>query len=56
MESRFATAFVVCFELDFANIVPISHVMLNPEQEDNQPSTTRHEITKCVRTEVYRYL
>jgi hypothetical protein len=29
--------------------------MLRPEQND-QPSPTQHKITKCVRTEVYRYL
>jgi hypothetical protein len=28
--------------------------MIQPE--DNQPSATHHKITKCVRTEVYRYL
>jgi hypothetical protein len=34
---------------------PMSRVMLS-EQEDLQPSPTQHNITKCARTEVYRYL
>ena len=33
----------------------MSRLMLSPEQKD-QPSTTQHEVTKCERTEVYRYL
>jgi hypothetical protein len=40
--------------LAIAITAPISGVMLQPE--DNQPSATRHASTKCVRTEVYRYL
>jgi hypothetical protein len=35
---------------------PMSRVMLSPEQQDQSSANRKHKISRCERTELYRYL